>query len=158
MIRGAIGLDDVFDSLAPICDISKPLVFSRANTVLPFLTVGLENSIGYSRSFSAIYTRNCRALSKNLIRFEGFLDSVVRFLDSFRTFGVEGKERIRRFFGNNTAVVLLGLAQDPDLYTTEGTNPLISSSRASSSPACTSVTSTFFLHAFLPLREGCLYC
>lgn len=31
-------------------------------------------------------------------------------------------------------------------------------SRTSSSPAATSVTSTFFLQAFLPLRLFCLYC
>lgn len=36
--------------------------------------------------------------------------------------------------------------------------PLITSSLASSSPFCTSETSTFFLHAFFPFREGCLCC
>ena len=46
----------------------------------------------------------------------------------------------------------------PCTFTIWGTNPLITSFRTSSSPACTSVTWTFFLHAFLPLREGCLCC
>lgn len=38
------------------------------------------------------------------------------------------------------------------------TDPLITSSRACSSPIWTSDTSTFFLHARFPLREGCLCC
>jgi hypothetical protein len=36
--------------------------------------------------------------------------------------------------------------------------PWIICSRTFSNPSCNSVTSTFFLHAFLPLREGCLCC
>jgi hypothetical protein len=32
------------------------------------------------------------------------------------------------------------------------------SSRKRSRPLCTSVMSTFFLHAFLPFRDGCLNC
>ena len=110
MIRGIIGLDDVFDSLAPICDLSKPLVFFKTNTIFPSLTAGLKYSIGYFRTFSTIYGWDFRALSKNLIRFESLLDFLVRSLDSFRTLGVEGKEGIRRFFGNNTAGIILGLA------------------------------------------------
>lgn len=126
--------------------------------MLPSLVDGPKYSIGDSRAFSAIYDWNGRALSKDLVRFEGFVDFVVRFLYGFRAFGVEGKEEIRRLFGNDTTVVPLGLAQNPDIRIIECTNPLITSCRASSSPACTSVTSTFFLHAFLPLREGCLCC
>lgn len=158
MIGGAIIFDDIFDSLAPICDLSKPLVFSGTNTIFPSLTAGLKYSIGDSRTFSTIYGWNGRALSKDLICFEGFVDFVVRFLDGFRAFRVEGKKGIRRLFGNDTTVALLALAQDLHKSTIEGTNPLITSSRASSSPACISVTSTFFLHAFLPLRDGCLCC
>ena len=37
-------------------------------------------------------------------------------------------------------------------------DPLIISSRAFSSPACISETSTFFLHALFVFRDGCLYC
>lgn len=88
MIRHAIVLDDVFDSLAPICDLSKPLVFSRTNTILPSLSAGLKYSIGYCRTFSTIDSRSGRTFSKDLIRFEGFVDFVVRFLDGFRAFGV----------------------------------------------------------------------
>ena len=126
--------------------------------MLPSLADGLKYSIGDARTFSAIYGCNFRALSKDLVRLEGFVDFIVRFLYGFRAFSVEGKEGIRRLFGNDTTVVPLGLAQNPDKWIIEGTNPLITSCRASSSPACTSVTSTFFLHAFLPLRDGCLCC
>ena len=73
MISGAIVFDDVFDGLAPIRDLSKPLVFSRTNTMLPSLIAGLKYSICYSRTFSTIYGWNDRALSKDLIRFEGFV-------------------------------------------------------------------------------------
>lgn len=34
----------------------------------------------------------------------------------------------------------------------------MTSSLTTSSPSWTSETSTFFLHAFFPFREGCLYC
>jgi hypothetical protein len=34
----------------------------------------------------------------------------------------------------------------------------MTSSLRSSRPLCTSVILTFFLHAFLPFRDGCLYC
>ena len=110
MIGGAIGLDDVFDSLAPICDFSKPLVFSGTDAVLPSLTAGLEYSIGYPRTFPSIYGRNGRALSKDLIRLEGFVGLVVGFLDGFGAFGVKGEEGIGRLFGNDATVVLLNLA------------------------------------------------
>lgn len=113
MIRSAIGFDDVFDSLAPVCNFSKPLVLSRTDAVLPPLTAGLKYSICYPRTLPSIYGRNGRALSKDLICFEGLVDFVVGLLDSFRPFGVEGEERFRRFFGNDATVMLLGLAQDP---------------------------------------------
>ena len=158
MVRSAIDLDNIFDSLAPIRELSKSLVFFRTNTILSSLTAGLNYSVGYSRTFSSIYGWNGRTLSKDLIRFEGFVDFVVRFLDGFRACGIECKEGFRRLFGNDTTVVLLALAQIQAVLRIEDTNPLSSSSRASSSPACTSVTSTFFLHAFLPLRDGCLCC
>lgn len=112
MIRGAIIFDDVFDSLAPVCDLSKPLVFSWTNTILPSLTTKLNYSIGYSRTFSTIYGWNCRTLSKDLVCFEGFVDFVVRLLDGFRAFGIECKEGLRRLFGNNTTVVPLKNPRD----------------------------------------------
>ena len=63
------------------------------------------------------------------------MGSIVRSLDGFRAFGIEGKEGIRRLFGNDTTVMTLVFAQDPDVFAMKGTNPLITSSRASSSPA-----------------------
>ena len=75
--------NDVFHSLAAVCDLPKSLVFSGAHTILPFLTAGLNYSIGYSGAFSTIYGWNGRALSKNLVRFERFVEFIVRFLDSF---------------------------------------------------------------------------
>lgn len=111
MIRGAIRLDDVFDSLAPMCDLSKSLVFSRTNTILPSLAAGLKYSIAYSRAFSAVYDWNGRALSKDLVCFQRFVYFVVRFLYGFRTFDVKSKKGIRRLFGNDTAVVLSDLAR-----------------------------------------------
>lgn len=60
---------------------------------------------------------------------------IVSSLDGFRAFGIEGKEGIRRLLGNDTTVMMLSLAQDSDVFAIKGTNPLITSSRASSSPA-----------------------
>lgn len=83
MIGGAVISDNVFNSLASICDLSKSPVFSRTNTILPSLITGLKYSIGYGRAFSAVYGWNSRALSKNLVRFERLVEFVIRFLDGF---------------------------------------------------------------------------
>lgn len=63
------------------------------------------------------------------------MDFIVRSLDGFRAFGIKSKEGMRRLFGNDTTVIPLSLAQDSDGFAIEDTNPLIISSRASSSPA-----------------------
>lgn len=83
MVRGVIGIDDVFDSLTAVGYLSKPVVFSRTDTTLLSLTAELNDSIGYYRAFSTIYSWNGRAKSKNFIRFEGFVGFVVRSLDGF---------------------------------------------------------------------------
>lgn len=83
MISGAVVSDNVFNSLASVCDLSKSLVFSRTDSILPSLTTGLKYSIGYGRAFSAVYDWNSRALSKNLVRFEMLVEFVIGFLDGF---------------------------------------------------------------------------
>ena len=83
MVRGVIAFDDIFDSLFPVCDTSKSGVLSRTNTVLSSLTAGLKYSISRSRAFSSIYGWDCRALSKNLVRFKRFMEFIVGFLNSF---------------------------------------------------------------------------
>ena len=113
MIRGTVYLDDVFDSLAPICDLSKPFIFSSGNTIIPSLAARLKYPIGYSMTFLATYGWNGRALSKDLICFKGLVNFVVGFLDGFRAFSVKGEEGIRRFFGNDTTVFNLAPVQDP---------------------------------------------
>lgn len=77
MISGAIVSDNVFNSLASVCNLSKPIVFSRANTILSSLTTGLKYSICYGRAFSAVCGWNRRALSKNLVRFERLVEFVI---------------------------------------------------------------------------------
>ena len=104
MIRGTVCLDDVFDGLASICDLSKPFIVSGGDTIFPSLTAGLKYPIGYSMTFLATYGWNGRALSKDLICFKGLVGFIVRFLDGFRAFSVKGEEGIRRFFGNDTTV------------------------------------------------------
>ena len=83
MVRDTVCLDDVFDSLATICDLSKPFILSGGNTVFPSLTAGLKYSIGYSMTFLAAYGWNGRALSKDLICFKGLVNFIVGFLDGF---------------------------------------------------------------------------
>ena len=113
MIRGIVCLDNVFDGLAPICDLSKPFIVSGGNTIFPPLTAGLRYPIGYSITFLATYGWNGRALSKDLICFKGLVNFIVRFLDGFRAFSVKGKEGIRGFFGNDTTVFTLAPSRDP---------------------------------------------
>ena len=69
MIGNFIVFDDVFDSLATIGNLSKPLIFSRANTIFPSLAAGLKYTVGYSRALSTVYGWNERALGKDLIGF-----------------------------------------------------------------------------------------
>ena len=72
---------------------------------------------------------------------------------------VERKELRRGFLGDDTSVGKSAhdLSHSDDIDRLQ-TNPLITSSRTVSSPSSTCVRSTFFLHAFLPFREGCLNC
>ena len=83
MISGAIVSDDIFNSLASVCNLSKSLVFFRTDTILPSLTTRLKYPISCCRAFSAVYGWNGRALSKNLVRFEGLVEFIVRFLNGF---------------------------------------------------------------------------
>ena len=112
MIRNTVCRDDIFNSLAPIRDLSKPFIVSGGNSIFPSLTAGLKYPIGYSMTFLATYGWNGRALSKDLVCFEGLVNFIVRFLDGFRACSVKGEEGFRRFFGNDTAGFNLAPSRD----------------------------------------------
>lgn len=83
----------------------------------------------------AVYGWNFGALSEYLVGFERFVGFVVGLLNGGGAGGIKREEGIGGLLGDDTTVILLSLLETSSRGIIQGTDPLITSSRACSSPA-----------------------